>query len=85
MCYVPHMRMHIEMERELIERLDAVAGERGRSQFVRQAVEAALEQHERREKILAARALVDATDHEWDIDPADWVRRQRHGDRRRVG
>jgi metal-responsive CopG/Arc/MetJ family transcriptional regulator len=79
------MRMHIEMEKELVERLDAVVGERGRSQFVRRAVEAALDQHERNEKIFAARGLVSATDHEWDADPADWVRRQRHGDRRRVG
>jgi metal-responsive CopG/Arc/MetJ family transcriptional regulator len=37
--------MHIEMEKELVERLDAVVGERGRSQFVRRAVEAALDQH----------------------------------------
>jgi hypothetical protein len=79
------MRVHIDMESSLIERIDEVAGERGRSQFVRDAVLAALENAQRRAYILAAAGSVADTGHEWDDDPAAWVRSQRRLDPRRVG
>ena len=37
------MRMHIELEDDLVKRVDDVAGPRGRSKFVREAIERALE------------------------------------------
>ncbi len=79
------MRMHIEIDDALIERIDAIAGERGRSRFVREAIQAALEQHQRWAKLRAAAGALEGTTHAWDRDPARWVRRQRRGDRRRVG
>ena len=79
------MRMHIELDDALVQELDAVTGPRGRSAFVRQAIERALEQ-ERRWRSLdeAAGALADSR-HEWDGHTADWVRDQRRGDTRRAG
>ena len=79
------MRMHIELDDSLVRELDSVTGPRGRSAFVRLAIERALEQ-ERRWRALdqAAGALADS-EHEWDADTAEWVRDQRHGDTRRAG
>ncbi len=79
------MRVHIEMDEALIERVDEVAGERGRSQFVREAVVSALERRDRLALIASARGAIRASGHEWDSDPAAWVRAQRRGDDRRVG
>ena len=79
------MRVHIDIEKPLIDRIDEVAGERGRSQFVRQAVIAALDNQDRQRLLRSARASIAPTGHEWDSDPAQWVRRQRRGDVRRIG
>jgi predicted transcriptional regulator len=79
------MRVHIDMDEDLIERIDALAGRRRRSRFVRDAIVAALEQHDRVALILSAKGSIPARGHDWDADPAAWVRAQRRGDRRRVG
>lgn len=79
------MRMHIEMDDELIRKVDAAAGSRGRSQFVRDAVAAALDQQARAELIRASRGSITDRGHPWDDDPAAWVRSQRRSDDRRVG
>ncbi|HXZ56587.1 MAG TPA: ribbon-helix-helix domain-containing protein [Gaiellaceae bacterium] len=79
------MRMHIDMGDELVEQIDAVAGKGRRSQFVRDAVAAALEQRKRAELVLAARGVLADRGHDWDENPAEWVRAQRRGDDRRVG
>ena len=73
------------MDEALIDRIDEVAGERGRSQFVRDAVVSALRMQERQGSIHAARGSIGSSGHEWDSDPASWVRRQRRGDPSRVG
>lgn len=73
------------MDQALIEQIDAVAGERGRSQFVREAVLSALESARRRASLLSALGSIADTGHEWDDDPAAWVRSQRRADPRRVG
>ncbi len=85
MCYLQHMRTHIEMDDALIRRIDAVAGRRMRSQFVREAVEVALDQAERTRRLLASSGSIPDQGHAWDDDPAGWVRAQRRGDVRRVG
>lgn len=72
------------MDETLIERVDEVAGERGRSHFVREAVVSALERRDRLVLIQSAKGAISATGHEWDTDPAAWVRAQRRGDGRRV-
>lgn len=79
------MRIHIDMGEDLIERIDALAGKGRRSQFVRDAVVAALEQRDRTELVLSTCGAIPAHGHEWDADPAAWVRSQRRGDTRRVG
>jgi metal-responsive CopG/Arc/MetJ family transcriptional regulator len=79
------MRTHIEMDDSLVARIDAVAGPKGRSQFVRDAVRAALEEHERVERLRAAKGSIADVGHDWDDDPAAWVRDQRREDGRRAG
>jgi metal-responsive CopG/Arc/MetJ family transcriptional regulator len=77
--------MHIDIDKELVKKIDEVAGPRGRSRFVRRAVEQALEWEERWKLIRAARGAIADYGHEWDDDPAEWVRQQRRADPRRVG
>lgn len=78
------MRMHIELDDELVAKVDDLAGPRGRSAFVRSAIERAVDQELRWASLeSAAGALGD--DHDWDADPAAWVREQRHADQRRAG
>ena len=79
------MRMHIELEDALIAQIDEIAGHRRRSAFVREAVRAAVDHHRRWRLIREAAGSIPDTGHEWDDDPAEWVRTQRFGDPRRVG
>ncbi len=79
------MRLHIEIDDELIERLDNAAGPRGRSRFIREAVEAALDQWARWQLIRSSSGTIRDRGHDWDDDPGGWVQRQRRGDRKRVG
>lgn len=79
------MRMHIDLDESLIKRVDEVAGPRGRSAFVRNAIERALDQVIRLRLLDSAAGSIPDTGHEWDEDPAGWVRRQRFGDPDRVG
>jgi predicted transcriptional regulator len=83
--YRRHMRMHIELDDALVRRIDEIAGPRRRSQFVRDAVGAALDARERAEMIRSAMGSIADVGHDWDDDPAEWVRSQRRADRRRVG
>ena len=79
------MRMHIELEDALIAEVDEIAGHRRRSAFVRGAVRAAVDQHKRWRLIGQAAGAIPDTGHDWDDDPAVWVRNQRFGDLTRVG
>lgn len=79
------MRMHIELDDELMAKVDDLAGPRGRSTFVRRAIEGAVRQQERWGQLESAAASIRDGGHDWDADPADWVRRQRRGDPRRGG
>lgn len=79
------MRMHIELDDELVAQVDELAGPRGRSDFVRDALRCAVELHSRRRSLEAAAGSISNHRHEWDDDPAGWVRAQRGGDDRRVG
>lgn len=79
------MRMHIELEDALVAQLDELTGPRGRSSFVRSAIERAIREELRWADLEAAAGSVDDSGHAWDLDPAGWVRQQRHLDSRRAG
>ena len=75
------MRMHIMVDDDLVERIDAVAGERGRSGWIVRVIKEQLDFEERKAGILAAIGSISDTGHDWDDDPAAWVRAQRREDR----
>jgi metal-responsive CopG/Arc/MetJ family transcriptional regulator len=79
------MRMHIELADELVAQIDELSGPRGRSAFVRSAIERAIRQEFRWADVKAAAGAIADRNHDWDQDPAAWVREQRHADVRRAG
>jgi len=79
------MRVHIELDDALLEEIDRRAGSRNRSEYIRRAIAAALEESRRWDMIQSAAGAIPGSGHEWDDDPAAWVRSQRRGDARRVG
>lgn len=79
------MRMHIELDDDLVARVDALSGPRGRSAFVRAAIERAVAQELRWSAIESSAGAIPDGGHEWDDDPAAWVRAQRRSDARRAG
>lgn len=79
------MRMHLELDDGVVAEIDTIAGPRRRSAFVREAVLAAVDRHRRAGRLRRAAGTLRDGGHEWDDDPAAWVRRQRTGDPRRLG
>lgn len=79
------VRLHISLEDDLVAALDRRVGRRRRSAFIAHAVREALENAARWELIESALGSIPDDEHEWDGDPARWVRAQRRADRRRVG
>ena len=79
------MRIHVALEDALVAELDRRAGARRRSAFVAELIKRGLEDERRWDDIESALGSVPDSGHEWDEDPAMWVRRQRRGDRRRLG
>lgn len=68
-----------------MSQLDRRVGRRKRSAFIAETVKRALEDERRWDDILGSLGAISDTGHEWDADPALWVRRQRRADARRVG
>ena len=79
------MRIHIALDDELVAELDRRAGTRRRSAFVAELIKRGLDDERRWDDIEAALGSLSDEGHEWDDDPAEWVRDQRRGDRRRSG
>jgi metal-responsive CopG/Arc/MetJ family transcriptional regulator len=79
------MRLHISLEDDLVERLDKRVGRRHRSAFIAETLRDALEDERRWEDIEAGLGALAGREHEWDADPAAWVRAQRLSDSSRVG
>jgi Arc/MetJ family transcription regulator len=79
------MRMHVELDDDLIAQVDRLVGSRGRSRFVCAAVERAVRQEIRWSATEATAGGIDDQGHDWDVDPAEWVREQRRADTRRAG
>jgi metal-responsive CopG/Arc/MetJ family transcriptional regulator len=79
------MRVHIYLDDELVEQLDEVAGDRGRSAFIEDAVRKELDSRRRWALMWSAVGSIEDHGHEWDDDVAKWVHDQRRADPRRVG
>ncbi len=79
------MRIHIALDDELLAELDARAGKRRRSAFIAELIRRGLEDERRWDDIESALGSFAGIDHDWDDDPAQWVRDQRGADARRVG
>ncbi|MGH2771411.1 MAG: hypothetical protein ACRDJF_12955 [Actinomycetota bacterium] len=79
------MRLHVILADRLVEELDRRVGRRRRSTFIAEMIRRALDDERRWEEIEAALGTIPDHGHEWDEDPAAWVRAQRTGDIRRVG
>jgi len=79
------MRLHITLDEGLVTELDRRAGRGRRSAFIARMVERALADERRWEEIEAALGGVEDGGHEWDRNPAAWVRAERRGDERRLG
>ena len=71
------MRLHISVDEALVEALDQRVGPRDRSRFIGHAIRRALDELDRADAIESAIGSITDTGHEWDDDPAGWVRSQR--------
>lgn len=79
------MRLHIALDDDLVREIDRHAGPRRRSAFIGELIRRGLDNERRWDDIEAALGGLADTGHEWNADPAAWVRRQRQTDPRRVG
>jgi hypothetical protein len=79
------MRLHIVLDDDLVAELDRRAGRRRRSAVIAELVRRGLDDERRWDEIEAALGAIDDTGHDWDGDPAAWVRSQRRTDARREG
>lgn len=80
------MRMHIELDDEVVHEVDRLAGPRERSAFVRRAVVQALEAARRTHALQESAGSLDGEiPHDWDRDAAAWVHETRRADARRTG
>lgn len=79
------MRLHITLEDALVSELDRRVGPRRRSGSIAAAVRAALDDQNRWDLVESALGSIADERHEWDSDPAAWVRDQRRAEPSRVG
>jgi predicted transcriptional regulator len=79
------MRVHLLVDDDLIDRIDRIAGERGRSGWIVKVIKEAVDVEERWDAIEAAIGSIPDTGHDWDDDPVAWVRAQRRADPDAVG
>jgi len=79
------MRLHIQLDDELVAALDRRAGPGRRSIFIAELIRRGLDDECGWDDIEASLGTIPDTGQEWDEDPAGWVRAQRSGDSRRSG
>jgi hypothetical protein len=79
------MRLHIALDDDLVADLDRRVGPRRRSAFIAELIRRGLEDEQRWDDIESALGAISDTGHEWDDDPARWVRSERRRDARRAG
>lgn len=75
------MRIRVVLDGELVAELDRRAGSRPCGVFAAELIACGLEDERCQENLEAAFGSLPDTGHDWDDDPAAWVRRQRRGDR----
>jgi metal-responsive CopG/Arc/MetJ family transcriptional regulator len=71
------MRLHIALDDDLVGELDRRVGPRRRSASIAELIRRGLDDERRWDDIEAALGGIEAHGHEWDDDPAAWVRAQR--------
>ena len=76
------MRLHITLDDAVVAALDERVGPRRRSSFVAAAVRRALEDEQRWDALEVSAGALQDQPHDWDDDPAGWVRAQRAESRR---
>lgn len=79
------MRVHISLDEDLVRELDEIAGERGRSAYIEEAIKQRVDRERRWRKIWSAIGSISDEGHPWDPDVAKWVHDSRREDPRRVG
>ena len=79
------MRVHISLDEKTVRELDELAGSRGRSSYIEEAVLQRLERERRWRKIWSAVGSISDEGHPWDPDVAKWVHDSRREDAKRVG
>jgi hypothetical protein len=77
--------MHITVEDDVVAELDARVGPRRRSGFVVEALRRALADERRWSELESAVGALGDQAHDWDDNPAAWVRAQRAADPSRHG
>ncbi len=75
------MRLHITLDDGIVSEIDTRVGPRKRSGFIAGAVKRALDDERRWELIRSAVGSIPDHGHDWDEDPAAWVRAQRRAER----
>lgn len=76
------MRIHVILDDDLVAEIDRRAGQRKRSEYIAGVVRAAVDDEQRWDNIEASLGALADTEHDWDEDPAAWVRSQRSDERR---
>lgn len=79
------MRLHITLDDDLVGDLDRIVGARERSSFIAMAVRRAIDERHRCDALEAALGSIADSGHDWDSDPAAWVRAQRTDRTQQVG
>ncbi len=79
------MRLHIVLDDELVAELDRRAGPRRRSAFVAELIRRGLDEERRWDDTESTFGQLSDEGHQWDGDPAGWVRDQPRNEARRVG
>lgn len=74
MGYLMCMRLHINVDDELTKQIDEIAGPRGRSQYIREAIEAKVEVDRR---VAARRRLVGSAPDFAPYMTAEWISENR--------
>lgn len=77
------MRLHIQLDDELVAAPDRRVDPRSRSAVIAELIRRGLDEECQWGDIEASLGTIPDTGHEWDEDPARWVRAQRSGDSRR--
>ena len=71
------MRLHIALDDDLVAELDRRAGPGRRSALIARLIQRGLDDERRWGDIESALGAISDSGHDWDDDPAEWVRRQR--------